>query len=162
LQIDAIILLPQAIIEEYTFVFIYGEGDYYNNMKARLAGISGLKYIILDQLTQNEIWTCYKYAVLTFMVPHSDGTPNTALEAMAAGCPLLLRNLEAYDKDLFDDTCVKLAEATPQCLADTIVSCLNNYPEGLKEKALEKVTCHGNRVVEMEKLYTWYKKIAKL
>jgi hypothetical protein len=79
---------------------------------------------------------------------------------MAAGCPLILRDLEAYDKELFEGTCVKLTEATPQCLADTIMSSLTNYPDGLKQAAMEKVTLHGNRAIEMEKLYTWYKKIA--
>jgi glycosyltransferase involved in cell wall biosynthesis len=161
LQIEALRLLPNSVLNEYYFVFIYGPNtDYYVTMKQKLANLKGLNYIILDRISQMEMWTCYKYAALTFMVPHSDGTPNTALEAMAAGCPLILRDLEAYDKDLFEGTCVKLKEATPQCLADTIVSSLTNYPEGLKQAAMEKVTLHGNRAIEMEKLYTWYKKIA--
>jgi glycosyltransferase involved in cell wall biosynthesis len=160
LQIEALRLLPKSTLAEYRFAFIYGEGNYFTEMKNRLAQIEGLDYVILDRLTQMEMWTCYKYAALTFMVPHSDGTPNTALEAMAAGCPLILRDLEAYDKELFEGTCVKLTEATPQCLADTIMSSLTNYPDGLKQAAMEKVTLHGNRAIEMEKLYTWYKKIA--
>jgi glycosyltransferase involved in cell wall biosynthesis len=106
------------------------------------------------------MWTTYKYAALTFMVPHSDGTPNSALEAMAAECPLILRDLEAYDKELFDGTCIKLKEATPQCFADTIFDCLNHYPEELKEVALQKVKKFGNRTIEMDKLYSCYKKIA--
>jgi glycosyltransferase involved in cell wall biosynthesis len=160
LQIDAIALLPASVLAEYTFVFMYGYGEYFANMKARLDAVEGLNYLILDKLSQIEMWTTYKYAALTFMVPHSDGTPNSALEAMAAECPLILRDLVAYDKELFDGTCVKLKEATPQCFADTIFDCLNYYPEELKEVALQNVAKFGNRTIEMEKLYSWYKKIA--
>ena len=159
LQIDAIALLPVSVLARYTFVFMYGDGEYFANMKARLDALEGLTYVILDKLSQMEMWTTYKYAALTFMVPHSDGTPNSALEAMAAECPLILRDLVAYDKELFDGTCVKLKEPTPQCFADTIVDCLNNYPQELKESALQKVAKYGNRKIEMEKLYSWYKKI---
>ncbi len=160
LQVEAIALLPQSVLSEYVFVFMYGDGDYLSKMKTSLDAIQGLNYLILDKLSQIEMWTIYKYAALTYMVPHSDGTPNSALEAMAAECPLILRDLAAYDKDLFDGTCVKLKDATPQCFADAIVRCLDNYPKELKAAALQKVSQYGNRTIEMEKLYSWYKKIA--
>jgi glycosyltransferase involved in cell wall biosynthesis len=160
LQVEAIALLPQSVLAEYVFVFIYGDGDYLSKMKTRLDAIQGLNYLILDKLSQIEMWTTYKYAALTYMVPHSDGTPNSALEAMAAECPLILRDLAAYDKELFDGTCVKLKDVTPQCFADAIVKSLDNYPKELKAAALQKVSQYGNRTIEMEKLYSWYKKIA--
>ena len=42
----------------------------------------------------------------------------------------------------------------------TIFECFNYYPEELKEVALQNVAKFGNRTIEMEKLYSWYKKIA--
>lgn len=159
LQLAAIRLLPKHILQEYKFVFIYGAGEYYENKKKELAQIEGLDYIIYERLSQQQMWTCYKYSSLTFMVPHSDGTPNTALEAMAARCPLILRDLEVYDKLIFDGCCLKLPDAEPQTLADTIVQALENYPQELLDISFDRVSKHGNRKVEMEKLYKRYLEI---
>jgi glycosyltransferase involved in cell wall biosynthesis len=50
------------------------------------------------------------------MTPISDGTPNSALEAMSARCPLIMPNLP-YDKSIFEDCCFVLNNDDPKELA---------------------------------------------
>ncbi len=161
MQIESIKLLDQSIIDNYTFVFINKNNmnkDYYSFIEEKLNILSsqiGLSFLLLDSLSQEHLWQFYKKAKLTIMTPISDGTPNTALEAMAAKCPLILPCLP-YDSDLFDSTCLKMYSNTPECLAELIKQALFDYPQSLIKDGYEKVTLLGNRFVEMNKLMDIY------
>ena len=89
------------------------------------------------------------------MTPISDGTPNSALEAMAAQCPLIISNLN-YDKDLFENTCIKLNSFEVIELKDKIENSLMNYNPELLSNAFNKVSALGNRSIEMKKLEEFY------
>ena len=92
------------------------------------------------------------------MTPISDGTPNSALEAMAAKCPLVISNLN-YDKDLFENTCVKLKSFDVEELVEVIEASLIHYDLALLERAYQQVLTQGNRTVEMEKMVHVYNSI---
>lgn len=158
-QIAAIKLLPAWVLEKYKFVFIKGREPYFSTRLAELKQIPGLDFIVYDRLTQQQMFTIYRYAKLTFMVPHSDGTPNTALEAMSARCPLILPNLDKYDSEIFQASCYMLKENTADELAKAMVACLENYPKELLEEGFNRANKFGNRAVEMEKLYAVYEKL---
>jgi len=89
------------------------------------------------------------------MTPISDGTPNSALEAMSAKCPLILSNLD-YDKDLFENTCLQLNTFDANEFKHSIESALRNYDHSRLSTAFETVKQLGNRSVEMEKLAAIY------
>ena len=162
-QIDAIELLPSEFLKKYTFVFIKGKSynqTYFEIQLDRLNQIkskSGLDFIVIDYLTQKELWATFKNAKLTIMTPKSDGTPNSALEAMAARSPLIVSDLP-YDKSLFVNTCEKIALDNPKVFAEKMEEMLRNPPsqEGLN-KTFETVKTHGSRPLEMEKLDRLYK-----
>jgi len=162
-QIDAIELLSQEVLKKYTFVFIKGKSynqayfdvqvDRLNKNETKL----GLDFIILDYLTQKELWATFKKAKLTIMTPKSDGTPNSALEAMAARSPLIVSDL-AYDKSLFDYTCEKIALDNPKVFAEKMEEMLRNPPSKEElNQTFETVKTYGNRLVEMKKLEQLYK-----
>lgn len=158
-QIAAIKLLPKAILDRYEFVFIKGADPYSANRIAELGQIPGLRFRVYDKLTQQQMFTMYRYAKLTFMVPHSDGTPNTALEAMSARCPLILPNLDRYDAEIFHGSCYMLKNNTAEELAQAISSCIANYPNELLDEGFARANTFGNRAVEMEKLYAIYEEL---
>lgn len=158
-QVAAIKQLPKWILDKYEFVFIKGANPYCANRIAELEAIPGLRFRVYDRLTQHQMFTMYRYAKLTFMVPHSDGTPNTALEAMSARCPLILPNLDRYDAEIFHGACYMLPQNTPDELAKAIQSCLENYPQTLLEEGFSRANTFGNRPKEMEKLYTIYEEL---
>ncbi len=162
LQIEAISKLRKEILNRYTFVFIRGkqfDQHYYQEQKQKLQVLKeeiNLNYIIFDYLDQSSMWMFLKKASLCMMTPISDGTPNSALEAMAAQCPLIVSNLN-YDKDLFEGTCIKLKTSESSELAKTIELALENYPNDFIEKGYVQVSALGNRELEMKKLENLYK-----
>jgi glycosyltransferase involved in cell wall biosynthesis len=164
LQTDAIGLLNENILKSYRFVFLKGlsyDKKYFADIQARLEKLKrekGLKYIMLDKLNQQQMAQYYKNASLTIMTPLSDGTPNTALEAMAAHCPLIVPNLP-YDDALFNGTCIKLKSEDANDLATAITTALGNYPKEVIDKAFEAVNQFGNRKTEMQKLHDIYLKL---
>jgi glycosyltransferase involved in cell wall biosynthesis len=97
-----------------------------------------------------------KKASLCIMTPLSDGTPNSALEAMSAKCPLIVSNLN-YDLDLFGDSCFKLKTFDQEELTNLVERALMDYPSLLIDNAFKNVSLHGNREIEMGKLDTFYK-----
>jgi glycosyltransferase involved in cell wall biosynthesis len=163
-QLDAISKLDRIIIERFTFVFIRGkqfDEEYFQIQLNRLIQLKAeinLSYHVIDYLDQPSMWMFLKKASLCLMTPISDGTPNSALEAMAAKCPLVISNLN-YDKDLFENTCVKLKSFDVEELVEVIEASLLHYDLVLLERAYQQVLAQGNRTVEMEKMAHAYNSI---
>jgi len=156
-QIEALAFLPKSITENYAFVFVKGKQfnpQYFEEQLKSLQQLGNINYIILDYLSQEALWATFKRAALTIMTPISDGTPNSALEAMAAGSPLIVSDLP-YDKDLFENTCVKTSLKDPKVLAQLIENTLEN-PNEFKQEANDAVYKFGNRASEMQKLEKLY------
>jgi glycosyltransferase involved in cell wall biosynthesis len=160
-QLEAISKLDASIIERFTFVFIRGkqfDKNYYQKQLQKLNQLKieiHLKFLVFDYLDQSSIWMYLKKASLCVMTPISDGTPNSALEAMSAKCPLIVSNLK-YDSDLFEGTCLKLNTFEVEELTDLYAEALSNYPSTLLENGFEKVSKFGNREIEMKKLESFY------
>ncbi|MFW5804694.1 MAG: glycosyltransferase, partial [bacterium] len=164
MQIDAIPLLKKDLLNEYTFVFINKNNMFPEHLKNLTLQLQELKetidfnFIIINRLSQEVLWQFYKKASLTIMTPMTDGTPNTALEAMAAKCPLIIPNLD-YDKRIFSNSCLKLAENTPECLAETITNAISFYDQSFINNGFNNVKQFGNRETEMRKLEAIYSTI---
>ena len=162
LQALTIRLLSEEVRKKYCFAFIksqFSDPAYAGNVIDILKSIPGLDFVILDLLNPQEMYACFKQTSLTLITPLSDGTPNTALEAMAARSPLILGSY-SYDRDLFDGTCMKLGSNDPATLATGIEQALSNYPEGMLDKAENAVNLLGNREKEMQKLRDLYTQMA--
>lgn len=163
LQIEALEVLDNKIIDNYTFVFIRGknyDNVYFEQQKEKLEALRNthhLKFVILEYVDQETIWMLMKRATLCIMTPISDGTPNSALEAMAAKCPLIISDLEQYEELLFNAESVrKVPLSEPETLAQTIETVLDSDTSSQRNFAFEIVSQHGNRSKEMEKLERIY------
>lgn len=165
LQIDAIKFLKEEIINTHIFVYVKGrdyDSFYASNIEKKLISLSkslNVKYLILDFITQKEMFCYFQNASLTIMTPFSDGTPNSALEAMASKSPLIVSDLPHLDKNLFSNTCLKFKGNNPKLLAKLIDTTISNYPSNLLENALLNVEKYGNRNIEMNKLEYLYETI---
>lgn len=161
LQVEAIKLLDKSILEEYAFVFIQFKErgpEYVKMIKDGLDSTPHLKYHVYNNIPQEEMFCLFKNAQLAVMTPKSDGTPNSALEAMALKCPLIVGDLD-YDSDLFDDMCIRLTKNDPQELADKITQALKVYSDGMLKRAYQNVKERGNRDVEMRRIQGIYEGI---
>jgi glycosyltransferase involved in cell wall biosynthesis len=158
-QLQGIKKLSSEVLNSSVFIFVRGFscGDkLYNNFKNELENIEGLNYQIEHSLNQDEVWSLIKRSDLIYMVPKSDGTPNSALEIMASEKPFIMGNLD-YNKELFEDVCLIADLSDPKSLAEKIEEGLIDYPENLIKNGLEKVTKFGSRESEMKKLLKLYK-----
>ena len=156
-QVEALEHMEAEELTKIHFLCIQGkkmDADYWNRVELRLKKLEekGLLWHVLSYLEQDAMFRALKAADLVIMTPKSDGTPNSALECMAAGTPLIISDLP-YDPELFEGTCLKVTNRTPAFLANLIRSVMQGkYPDGMLEKASEQVAAFGNRALEMHKL----------
>lgn len=164
-QIEALALLDKSIIEKYVFVFTKGklfDAHYYKKQLESLALLKDsikLNFLVLDYLDQESLWMHLKNAALVLMTPISDGTPNSALETMAAKTPLIISDLPLYDVDLFGNACIYVPLNKAHKLANEITMAINQYPPNLIQTAYNNVILLGNRNIEMNKLANLYQTI---
>lgn len=161
LQIQSLVFLDELILQKYLFVFIRGKSfnvDYFTEQCQKLEQLKnekGLKYLIIDFFDQETLWMAFKRASLTIMTPLSDGTPNSALEAMAAECPLIIPHFD-YDADIFDGATFVLEENEPEQLALLIEKAIIVYPKSMIDLASDRILRLGNRKTEMKRLEEIY------
>lgn len=157
LQLNAIAFFEKSELSSLFFVFIRGRNfdpSYSKRLGSRLnelRDLKGLDFIILDYLDQESLWILNHRANLCIMTPLSDGTPNTALEAMATRTPLILPPLP-YDEELFSKSCIFLKNYDVTELVEVIRLCINSYDPEMLDRAWQNVNSFGNRDKEMEKL----------
>ena len=96
--------LPDSLRPQVALVLVKGSRTpkQYMQQVEGLLKQCGLPHQVFDRLTQQEMWSMFKKSSLAIMTPKTDGTPNSALEAMAAKCPLILGSFK-YDEDLFSE-----------------------------------------------------------
>jgi len=158
LQLKALLEIPEELRSKLALVLIKGSRtpESYISKITELLKQCGIPFHIFDSLTQYEMWSMFKLCSLAIMTPKTDGTPNSALEAMAAKCPLILGSFK-YDEDLFSERfCHRMKTDSVQELTNLITDSIQNYPQTKTEAALENVSKLGNRPVEMERLKKLY------
>lgn len=163
LVLEAVKLLNSSEKEQIALFLINGrstDAQYEKKVLQELKSL-GVPFSVIPSLTQEEMYRAYQSVQLVIMTPQSDGTPNSALEAMAAKRPLILGNYE-LDKDLFNsETCLQMKSREPRELAELISESLRSFPENLIDNAFRMVNEKGNRQVEMSKLENVYRSILK-
>lgn len=157
-SLAAIRLLPEQIKKEYLFVFVDRDGSdhaYVSKVEDLMKQDKNAQFIFMNRQSQEAIWQLYKDASLVIMNPISDGAPVSAMEAMLCQSPLIIGNLE-YDKDIFENTVLKLCSWEPQELASIIINVLSGSIVLDKVAASSRIVGIGNRATEMKKLRDIY------
>jgi glycosyltransferase involved in cell wall biosynthesis len=142
------------------------ESDYARKIQ-RLIQENGLTERVTLLPAQNAEGMAKQYyqADLVVMIPSSDGTPVTAIEAMLLRRPVVLSALD-YDKDLFDaESCWQV----PALNADSVAAFLRHLlleesTRSFNAKVLEgylRAVKLANRKVEMDKVLALYQTYAR-
>ena len=116
--------IPSAVLVLSTF----NADPVYQNKLKRKAAAAGVSHSIIfaPKLTQSEMRAAYSAANIAVSIPPSDGFPQTALEAAACLCPLILSDLpRLYDFFAPDHDAVYTA-TNPQSVADAVLHTLQN------------------------------------
>jgi glycosyltransferase involved in cell wall biosynthesis len=160
LGVNAISKLPYDLMSDLLFVFVdrdnqkAGCGD---AIEQKLNSIPYLDYRFYNCLDQESMFRIYKDSSLAIMTPFSDGTPNSALEAMAFRIPVILGPAD-YDEDIFNlKTVLRMKSSDPSELAELIkkVFADKETPQRTNE-AFDTVNKLGDREKEMSKLESIY------
>jgi glycosyltransferase involved in cell wall biosynthesis len=154
----ALAQLPKEIRQKYTLVFVHrnsAERAYVEKIEQILAA-QDMRYVFLDFVPSDTLYILYKKAALVIMTPISDGTPVSAIEAMALGAPLLLPPLQ-YDPDIFAPDAVCMLQNWDSAeLATKILAILNATLRLDTQKASQLARSQADRQQEMQKLAQLY------
>ena len=155
--LSAISKLPEHVRSTYCFVFVDADSS---NLPYRTT-IEGLmkdlpaEILWLKHLETDALFGWMKSAAACVMTPHSDGTPVSALEALAAGTALLLPDL-GYDADLFGDTAYFYTPNDPSDLAVKLQHLLDQPNPAQRRGAAERIKERASRINEMDRLQRLY------
>jgi glycosyltransferase involved in cell wall biosynthesis len=160
LQAEALKRVPEVDRHGLEVVLVGGHAPDYEREVIGTMADAGWKVTLLRDLSQAQMWAAFRKARLSMMTPVSDGTPNSALEAMAAGCPNILGAFE-YDLDLFGpEFCLRMSTWEPDELASLVTHALSTDLSAMTDRAYRNILERGNRKVEMEKLRALYTRLA--
>ncbi len=160
--LDAIALLNQKIRQNYTFVFVNADTQdqvYFQEIKNKALCIEA-DIRFYPSFSHEEILSLYKQAELVVMNPVSDGSPVTAMEAMACRVPVVLPPL-AYDQEIFCYSST-FAGWEPQALKEKMERIIGMNKEELCDelcRAYQVIYEKGDTTKEMGKVAELYQKV---
>jgi glycosyltransferase involved in cell wall biosynthesis len=103
LALAAIKNLPTKVRSTYSMVFLGAESGYltYADFIKRQSESIDAEFYFLPKQSQENFLTLLRRASLVVMTPLSDGSPVSAMEAIACGAPVVVGPLH-YDPEIFD------------------------------------------------------------
>lgn len=152
-------LLKSKIKSSYTFVFLDKDSDesnYVSSIQKLINQNTEIKIMFLNRLDEKPFYYLLKRASLMVITAKSDGSPVTAMEAMALGTPVILPPLN-YDNDIFGDWIFKFDAWEEKKLASTITKVLNANMDCKIKMSKEIIFKYANYENEMTKLLKLYK-----
>lgn len=126
--LEAIKLLSDTYKKKYKMVFLgkdSGDLDYQRKLTSMMLSIKVVEFEFIEKQSQEAVLELYKRASLVIMTPKSDGSPVSAMEAIACGSPVILGPLD-YDESVFAENSERLTNWNPQELASNIEAILIN------------------------------------
>lgn len=160
-SLSAIDRLSEEIKKRFKFVFVDRDSSdqgYVRGIEKQMTAMKGCAFVFLNRQTQNQIFSLYKNASLVVMNPLSDGTPVSAIEAIAFKKPVIIGPL-AYDRDLFGAYPLKLSAWDEAELASKIEGIINGKLTIDKNALLQHFYDRTDREKQMQLLIDTYNKL---
>jgi len=99
------------------------------------------------------VWALMKKASVFVSLSAHEGCPNTVMEAMACGCPLVLSDIPAH-REILDESCALFVDPfNVQQTADTIVRALRNADASKGRALIAKQKTQEWSIAEMARNY---------
>jgi glycosyltransferase involved in cell wall biosynthesis len=133
-SIDTLIRSFRIVTEKLSAVLLLcGEGPMRAEIEKQIREENLEGQVVLLGYVQN-LWAIMKRADLFISISKFEGLPNTIIEAMACGCPVVVSDIPAHRAILTDDTAVFVDQSKPSEVAWAVLACLDN-PEKTKQRA---------------------------
>lgn len=159
LSVAAVVNLSKCTIKSNHFVFMKGKNhDLFlqSEMKIKLEE-SDISFTLMDPIDNVSVWGVIQASSLIVMNPITDGTPNSAIEAMAAHKKTIMGYCD-YDKDLFNNQTTHFLKKRDHIeLRDLIEKVLKLDDKSRVENAYQNVLKRASQSTEMDKVITLYK-----
>lgn len=110
-----------------------GDGPERVRIKAYLSDFGAEDKILLPGVVNN-VWGLMKACDVFISVSHYEGLPNSVLEAMACGCPLVVSDIPAHREFLSEQSAVLVNHLEPAAIAAGLREVLEN-PEAAQARA---------------------------
>lgn len=163
LSVEAISKLSAKTLDETHFVFMKGpfyDVELYQKVHRELNKLH-VSYEFLDAMPNIDVLKIVRATDLVVMHPLTDGTPNSAIEAMLLNVPLIMGYCD-YDDDLFNEETVMFLESRcAKKLADKIELALHGDLSSQKQCAFGTALKLANQNVEMMKVVKLYNDLWK-
>ena len=120
--VQAAFLVP---VEQNIRVLIIGDGPLREEIAASIRETAlGDRICLLPM--QPSWWGMLQGAIALVSMSRFEGQPNVVLEAMAAGCPLIVSDIPAHREFLDEESAILISPNNPDALAEAITSLLSD------------------------------------
>jgi glycosyltransferase involved in cell wall biosynthesis len=158
MAISSLRFLNKKIKSSYTFVFLDKNSEdsaYVKSIEELMNQYTDIKFLFLERQNEKSFCHLLKSARLVVITAKSDGSPVTAMQAMAFGIPVILPPLK-YDDEIFGEWIYKLDSWDEKALANKITTALSDIFEGKKIKSRDVIRKFADYETEMTKLLDLY------
>jgi len=114
--------------------FLCGDGDLRKDTESALASLNAAARVKLVGYV-DPVWSWLKRADVFVSVSLFEGQPNAVLEAMAAGCSIVVSDIPAHREVLTDRSAVFVKPDDPKSIAEGLRRALADPSSGLREEA---------------------------
>lgn len=104
-------------------VLIIGDGPLHSNLKTLISRLRLNGHIVMIPY-RSDWWGLLKAATAVVSMSRYEGQPNVILEAMAAGCPLVVSDIPGHRQLLNEDSAILVEPDNPIALASALDSLL--------------------------------------
>ncbi|QWD00758.1 glycosyltransferase [Polynucleobacter paneuropaeus] len=118
--LHAISMLPK---HENLKLLIVGDGPENKNLQELIVTLNILDNVVMLPFQANW-WGLLKYAVGLISMSRFEGNPNVVLEAMAAGCPLIVSDIPEHREILSEQSAIFVPVENSHCLKNEIKNLL--------------------------------------
>lgn len=120
---------------------------------SRAAARSGVDLRMMVKGYSNDVFRWFKRASLLVSASAFEGSPNSVLEAAAAGCPLVLSDIPAH-RELFDDSEARFVQGDdPPSLAAGILDVLENHDRARAQSKKALAAIQARRIAPIAQAY---------
>lgn len=104
----------------------------------------------------SSVWALMKKATVFVSLSAFEGSPNTVMEAMACGCPLILSDIPAH-RELLDESCALFVD--PNNVLQTANCILKALDDMDNSKKMASIARHRSQKLSVTKLATNFEKV---
>lgn len=101
----------------------------------------------------DDVWRVMKTADVFLSTSQIEGCPNTVMEAMACGCPMVLSNIPQHREFVSDDVAELFPTTSPAMAVDAIERTLADRPAAAARAARARDACASFSVASMARHY---------